>query len=63
MGQQKETLLLTYNAIGRSIDRLEHQCQHNKLCKIHVAQNDYLRIAICSHAMANNDHLIETPRC
>ena len=59
-GQQKETLLMTYKALGRSI--VNHTASvwstdtsESEICKIHRAQNKALRIITGSHKMSSID--------
>ena len=47
-GQQKETLLMTYKAVGRSIINYRN---------IHYTQNEALRISTRCHKMPSVDHL------
>ena len=61
-GQQKETLLLTYKALGRSITNYTAPvCSINasetSLGKIQRTQNEALRIITGSHKMSSIDHL------
>ena len=61
-GQQKETLLLTYKALGRSIANYaapvwSTNASDNSLGKIHRTQNEALRIITGSHKMSSIDHL------
>ena len=61
-GQQKETLLMTYKAVGRSIINYAapvwspnlHDTNHRK---IQYTQNEALRIATGCHKMSSIDHL------
>ena len=61
-GQQKETLLMTYKALGRSIANYAapvwstHASESN-IGKIQRAQNEALRIITGSHKMSSIDHL------
>jgi hypothetical protein len=61
-GQQKETLLATYNGIGRSV--LNYGCpiwapnlSKTNMNKLQVAQNAGLRVATGAHKMASISHL------
>ena len=61
-GQQKETLLLTYNALGRSIANYaapvwSTNASDTSLGKIQRTQNEALRIITGSHKMSSIDHL------
>ena len=61
-GQDKETLLLTYNALGKSIASYaapvwSTNASDSSYKKIQTAQNDALRTAIRAHKMASIDHL------
>ena len=61
-GQQKETLLLTYKALGRSISNYaapvwSTNASDTSLGKIQHTQNEALRIITGSHKMASIDHL------
>ena len=64
-GQQKETLLMTYKAVGRSIYRMiklrstcpEHERQQHQHETSQVAQNETLRISTGAHKMSSIDHL------
>ena len=61
-GQQKETLLMTYNAVGRSfINYAEPVWSPNlhdtNYRKIQYTQNEALRIATGCHKMSSIDHL------
>ena len=61
-GQEQETLLLTYNALGKSIASYAAPvCSTNKTDssyrKIQTAQNESLRTATGAHKMASIDHL------
>ena len=58
-GQQKETLLMTYKAVGRSIaDYAAPVWSTNaSVEKIQVAQNEALRISTGAHKMSSIDHL------
>ena len=59
-GQQKETLLMTYKAVGRSIINYAapvwnlHDTNYRK---IQYTQNEALRIATACHKMSSIDHL------
>ena len=65
-GQQKETLLMTYKALGRSIANYaapiwSTNASESNIGKIQHAQNEALRIIKGSHKMSSIDHLhIET---
>ena len=61
-GQDKETLLMTYNALGKSIANYAAPvCSTNasdsSFKKIQTAQNAALRTATGAHKMASIDHL------
>ena len=61
-GQQKETLLLTYKALGRSIANyaapvLSTNASDTSLENIQRTQNEALRIITGSHKMSSIDHL------
>ena len=61
-GQQKETLLLTYKALARSIANYvapvwSTNASDTSLGKIQRTQNEALRIIIGSHKMSSIDHL------
>ena len=61
-GQQKETLLITYKALGRSIPNYAApvwsiNASESNIGKIQRAQNDALRIITGSHKMSSIDHL------
>ena len=61
-GQQKETLLLTYKALGRSIAHYaapvwSTNASDTSLGKIQRTQNEALRIITGSHKMSSIDHL------
>ena len=61
-GQQKETLLLTYKALGRSIANYaapvwSTNASDTSLGKIQRTQNEALRIITGSHKMSRIDHL------
>ena len=61
-GQDKETLLLTYIALGKSIANYAAPVWSTNACdssfkKIQTAQNAALRTAIGAHKMASIDHL------
>ena len=66
MGQKKETLLITYKALGRSIANYaapvwSTNASQSNIGKIQRAQNEALRIITGSHNMSSIDHLhIET---
>ena len=61
-GQEKETLLQTYNALGKSIVSYaapvwSTDTSDSSLKKIQTAQNADLRTSTGAHKMAGNDHL------
>ena len=61
-GQQKETLLMTYKALGRSIANYatpvwSPNSSDSSIKKIQTAQNEALRVATGSHLMSAIDHL------
>ena len=61
-GQQKETILMTYKAIGRSVANYgapvwSTNASVTSIGKIQIAQNEALRIATGSHKMSSIDHL------
>ena len=61
-GQQKETLLMTYHAVGRSIINYaapvwSPSLHDTKYRKIQYTQNEALRIATGCHKMSSIDHL------
>ena len=61
-GQQKEMLLLTYKALGRSIANYaapvwSTNASDTSLGKIQRTQNEALRIITGSHKMSSIDHL------
>ena len=61
-GQQKETLLLTFKALGRSIANYAEpvwstNASDTSLGKIQHTQNEALRIITGSHKMSSIDHL------
>ena len=61
-GQQKETLLMTYKAVGRSIINYaapvcSPYLQDTNYRKIQYTQNEALRIATGCHKMSSIDHL------
>ena len=61
-GQQKETLLMTYKALGRSIANYaapvwSTNSSESNIGKIQHAQNEALRIITGSHKMSSIDHL------
>ena len=61
-GQEKETLLLTYNALGKSIASYiapvsSTNASDSRFKKIQTAQNVALRTATGAHNMASIDHL------
>ena len=64
-GQQKEMLLLTYKAIGRSIENYAaHVWSINTSdTSIQCAQNEALRIITGSHKMSSIDHLHGETKC
>ena len=53
-GQQKETLLMTYKAVGRSIINYAAPVWSTNLCD---TQNEALRISTGCHRMSSVDHL------
>ena len=60
--QQKETILMTYKAIGRSVANYgapvwSTNASATSIGKIQIAQNEALRIATGSHKMSSIDHL------
>ena len=62
LGQQKETLLLTYKALGRSIANYaapvtSTNASDTSLEKIQRTHNEALRIITGSHKMSSIDHL------
>ena len=62
LGQQKETILLTYKALGRSIANYtapvwSTKANNTSLEKIQRTQNEALRIITGSHKMISIDHL------
>ena len=62
IGQQKETLLTTYKALGRSIMDYAAPVWSTNLCnaqfvRLQAAQNAGLRVALGCHKMASEDHL------
>ena len=59
MGQQKETLLMTYKAVARSIANYTALVwsTNASMERIQVAQNEVLRISTGAHKMSNIDHL------
>ena len=65
-GQQKETLLMTYKAVGRSIINYAAPVWSTNLCdtnyrNIPYTQNEALRIAAGCHRMSSVEHLhVET---
>ena len=66
LGQQKETLLLTYKALGRSIANYAEpvwstNSSDTSLGKIQRTQNEALRIITGSHKMSSIDHLHSEP--
>ena len=61
-GQDKETLLMTYNALGKSIANYavpvwSTNASDSSFKKIQTAQNVALRTATGAHKMASSDHL------
>ena len=61
-GQDKETLLMTYNALGKSIANYaapvwSTNASDSSFKKIQTAQNAALRMATGAHKMASIDHL------
>ena len=63
-GQEKETLLLTYNALGKSITSYaapvwSTNASDSSFKKIQTAQNAALRTATGAHKMASIDHLYQ----
>ena len=61
-GQQNETLLMTYKALGRSIANYtapvwSTNASESNIGKIQRAQNEALRIITGSHKMSSIDHL------
>ena len=61
-GQDKETLLLTYNALGKSIASYaapvwSTNASDSSFTRIQTAQNAALRTATGAHSMASIDHL------
>ena len=61
-GQQNETLLITYKALGRSIANYaapvrSTNASESNIGKIQRAQNEALRIITGSHKMSSIDHL------
>ena len=61
-GQQKETLLMTYKALGRSIANYaapvwSTNASASSIKKIQTAQNEALRVATGAHKMSPIDHL------
>ena len=56
-GQQKETLLLTYKALGRSIANHAAPIWSTRLGKIQHTQNEALRIITGTHKMSSIYHL------
>ena len=61
-GQQKETLLMTYKVLGRSIANYaapvwSTNASESNIGKIQRAPNEALRIITCSHKMSSIDHL------
>ena len=61
-GHEKETLLLTYNALGKSIASYaapvwSTNTSDSSLKKKQTAKNAGLRTATRAHNMASNDHL------
>ena len=65
-GQDKETLLMTNNALGKSIANYaapvwSTNASDSSFKKIQTAQNAALRTATGAHKMANIDHLHQEP--
>ena len=60
-GQWKETILMTYKAIGRSVANgapvWSTNASATSIGKIQITQNEALRIATGSHKMSSIDHL------
>ena len=61
-GQDKETLLLTYNALGKSITSYaapvwSTNASDSSFKKIQTSQNAAMRTATGTHKMASIDHL------
>ena len=56
-GQQKETLLMTYKAVGRSIINYAAPVWSTNYRHIQYTQNEALRIATGCHKMSSVDHL------
>ena len=61
-GQQKETILMTYKAIGRSVANYgtpvwSTNASVTSIGKIQIAQNEAMRIATGSHKMSSIDYL------
>ena len=61
-GQQKETLLMTYKTLRRSIADYDApvwrtNASESSMDKIQRAQKEALRIITCSHKMSSIDHL------
>ena len=61
-GQQKETLLMTYKALGRSIANYaahvySTNANESSIGKIQRAQNEALRIITGLHTMSSIDHI------
>ena len=61
-GQQKQTLLMTYKALGRSIENYAApvrsiNASKSNIYKIQRAQNEALRIITGSHKMSSIDHI------
>ena len=61
-GQQKETLIITYKVLGRSIANYttvlwSKNSSESNTDKMQRAQNEALRIITCSHKMSSIDHL------
>ena len=62
LGQQKETLLMTYKAVGRFITNYaalvwNPNLHHTNYRKIQCTQNEALRIATGCHKMSSINHL------
>ena len=56
-GQQKETLLMTYKTLGKSITNSAAPVWSTNASEIQRAQNEALRIITGSHKMSSIDHL------
>ena len=62
IGQQKESLITTYKALGRSLTDYAAPVWSTNLCnaqfdRLQAAQNAGLRVALGCHKMASEDHL------